>query len=1156
MKISTLAFVCLAGSANSLIVNSGQNVDYDNKNGRYISEAIVKRGGRLAFLNFGSVTIDKVHNEGTFVQANDDELTFKLQDSYYNSGLFVFDGPASDATDISINPSTFINENEFKLTLRSPSMVEIQSTGEWTNNGSIEINSLQSSGQQSIKLGGRSSARLTNNGAICLYNALWNPYSITGKGCINVGNNSTIHLKGTANDVGPEQTIYLSEKNSQAIVNFAAYRRRDWKGNGQKPNLVRGFQNGNRLTLTFPVATLNYDKKLGILSGLSGEFATENYAFDIGTQYDAQNFEIIDKRTIIYNKEAPVRDVDHCSCGFIDVPVKSSTLSSSTISSKSSLAPSTQKGTTSKAIPSQSLSSSLSTSSNKKLSSSSQSSLSHKASSSSQSSLSHKASSSAERTQVSTDRVSTLTLNLKLAEKTSGTSSYVLSALSLESKIWSSYSNTTLKASTSSSNALPSSSAVTGNSNVPTSSVKSLESSKGPESHSKDSSSRSSKSPSKSSESSSLTEVKSNGATSVATTSQVHSTTTSRSHIVSKSSSSVVVTDPRTSQGVSRSASKPSSSKALINSQTSIKSESSKVSKESLKPSGSPSLSKSSSQLASSRPVSTSMMSRPSASKSQSNISSSIISRHVSSSSSTISATSGLSSNSKSTLKSSELALSSLTGASRSRGKSSSESSKLSESQAKSTLQSSMTSKFRTTTTTKNSYASSSSEIPLRSPTSNWLSSSKSLEKDSKSSSGTESLSRSKSINTPALSSGTSSQTPSLSASSGASRFSSAASSLRVIEQKSVSSTESSAASRTDPTSDSRLPSEVSSSTRGSSSNLSANKSKPNSSVTKASSESLSLHSSTKRSPSITGSASQSASNVLSTSTASLTQARTSTVIITSCENEHCFEVTATVVNPSTAFSTMTSMSSGSTLVQTICEEGRCLDSKNAHHSSASNGPLDHTVITQTICPESGSCQESVVTLEASSTITSTPAVAPVTTKTVCPESGACFETTVTASHEALATLTTIYSTATETICPPAGSCHVTPVTYTATCTASALTETRTICSQNECFATTEVHTALSPSTDSVKWTSTEVQTICPTQTVCYTTTVTHVAPTGTTTSMSQGSDYKTPQAQSQSATSTTQTASVNSQGTSIANLGMQVKASSALFLIPVLMLI
>ncbi|SCV99300.1 LAFE_0A00122g1_1 [Lachancea fermentati] len=206
-------------------------------------------------------TKNVVTNNGIIVVDNRNATSAPTYDwsgaAFYNYGNLFFNGRGdTGGSTYWINPySTFVNEG-----------IIMYSQTVSRSGGSMHL--------------GRDDSTITNDGTICLINALYFQGStITGNnGCINIGQNSNMWVTNTNTRKLSGQTIYMSSTSSSLRID--AY----------PPGFtfkIRGFQNGNVIGSSTAISSFSYDETSGILTMSVGSY---RYSLDIGTGYDSSKF--------------------------------------------------------------------------------------------------------------------------------------------------------------------------------------------------------------------------------------------------------------------------------------------------------------------------------------------------------------------------------------------------------------------------------------------------------------------------------------------------------------------------------------------------------------------------------------------------------------------------------------------------------------------------------------------------------------------------------------------------------------------------------------------------------------------------------------------------------------------------------------------------
>ncbi|KAK5781982.1 hypothetical protein RI543_000468 [Arxiozyma heterogenica] len=175
--------------------------------------------------------------------------------SITNNGKMYFNGLNSDSNSFTLDPSSSL-----------------------INNGLMYFSQDSSSGYSgSVQLKSNS---FTNDGTICLKNVkAYLESSISGNGCITIGENTVYAIQSDSEGTLGSQTLYMTSPSSMIYVD--SY--------GVTNNIhVRGFGNGNYLTFGTSIVRHSYNSDTGVL--YFSVFLFISHKINIGTGYDNDGF--------------------------------------------------------------------------------------------------------------------------------------------------------------------------------------------------------------------------------------------------------------------------------------------------------------------------------------------------------------------------------------------------------------------------------------------------------------------------------------------------------------------------------------------------------------------------------------------------------------------------------------------------------------------------------------------------------------------------------------------------------------------------------------------------------------------------------------------------------------------------------------------------
>ncbi|GEQ68830.1 hypothetical protein JCM33374_g2499 [Metschnikowia sp. JCM 33374] len=305
---NTIGTIAFDRTAEDITVNSG--VYY-----WLVNNYLTNFGG--AFNNNGGFFITSVNG-----LASDVLLT---GDSFKNSGTFDLNTLGSQIVSVyNISTTgTFENSGDMYLGVSGGFIVNtpftVTSGNYWTNTGRMVIE--KDSGPAAPVIIGQNVGKndvhyIANNGAICLYNVVWDQTTnIIGKGCIGVGGGSKLRLRISVDNfsyhISSSQIINLEAPDAQLdLIGLT----RDFLASF--PTIkVAGFGKGNSIKIDHVFKGYIYNPKTGILKlKFIGPFGLN---FDIGKGYDSSKFSKsggLEGSSVSYNGTPPKSPPAICSC--------------------------------------------------------------------------------------------------------------------------------------------------------------------------------------------------------------------------------------------------------------------------------------------------------------------------------------------------------------------------------------------------------------------------------------------------------------------------------------------------------------------------------------------------------------------------------------------------------------------------------------------------------------------------------------------------------------------------------------------------------------------------------------------------------------------------------------------------------------------------
>ncbi|CAN3371209.1 hypothetical protein DICA3_F38886 [Diutina catenulata] len=270
-------------------------IDYPRQDGDYgtlrIGDVRITNGNFWSIFRnryttlFGSIAIE--NNAGLYVSSEGGTGGLRVSvsgilSSITNQGVILFESVQSmSAFFYDVVASQIHNTGEIFLGGESNQAPEVAiSANQLVNNGLISIY------QRSQRLGrayvGRSGLDVNNNGAICLYNFLWEQQtSVSGSGCIRVQEKGVAYISNPLLQV--KQTISLDTPSS-------AIRVRGIKSSDAL--VVAGYGNGNLLSSDKRITNWEYNASTGIVTIYTDFLRFISVKFNIGKGYDKTQFKL------------------------------------------------------------------------------------------------------------------------------------------------------------------------------------------------------------------------------------------------------------------------------------------------------------------------------------------------------------------------------------------------------------------------------------------------------------------------------------------------------------------------------------------------------------------------------------------------------------------------------------------------------------------------------------------------------------------------------------------------------------------------------------------------------------------------------------------------------------------------------------------------